>query len=145
MPILYAPWFQFPIDDRRRTGLLFPTFGESSKTGFDVRQPVYFNLAPNYDATLTPRYMSERGLQLDADGRYLLRRSEGRVGYEVLEDRELDDETRAYTELEPGLRGTLHEPSWSPNDALRARIRVTASSSRREVIIPFSTPAFIKP
>ncbi|MFC4251066.1 LPS-assembly protein LptD [Sinimarinibacterium flocculans] len=100
VPILYAPWFQFPIDDRRRTGLLFPTFGESSKTGFDVRQPVYFNLAPNYDATLTPRYMSERGLQLDADGRYLLRRSEGRVGYEVLEDRELDDETRAYTELE---------------------------------------------
>ncbi len=100
VPILYAPWFQFPIDDRRRTGLLYPTIGNSDKTGFDVRQPVYFNLAPNYDATLTPRYMSERGVQLDAEGRYLLRNAEGRIGYEVLEDREFNDETRSYTELE---------------------------------------------
>jgi LPS-assembly protein len=100
VPILYAPWFQFPIDDRRRTGLLFPTIGESDRTGFDIRQPVYFNLAPNYDATITPRYMSERGVQLDTEGRYLLRRAEGRVGYEVLQDREFNDETRSYTELE---------------------------------------------
>jgi LPS-assembly protein len=100
VPILYAPWFQFPIDDRRRTGLLFPTIGESDRTGFDIRQPVYFNLAPNYDATITPRYMSERGVQLDTEGRYLLRRAEGRVGYEILEDREFDDRTRRYAELE---------------------------------------------
>ncbi len=100
VPILYAPWFQFPIDDRRRSGLLFPTFGESDKTGWDVRVPVYFNLAPNYDATLTPRYMSNRGPQLDAEGRYLLRRAEGRLGYEYLNDDALDGERRTYAELQ---------------------------------------------
>ncbi|MES0872697.1 LPS-assembly protein LptD [Sinimarinibacterium thermocellulolyticum] len=100
VPILYAPWFQFPIDDRRRSGLLFPTVGNSDNTGLDVRQPLYLNLAPNYDATLTPRYMSDRGVQIDADARYLLRHAEGRVGYEVLEDRAFDDDTRVYTEFE---------------------------------------------
>ncbi|MEW6166383.1 MAG: LPS assembly protein LptD [Pseudomonadota bacterium] len=100
VPILYAPWFQFPIDDRRRTGLLFPTIGESDKTGWDLRVPVYLNLAPNYDATLMPRYMSDRGLQLDAEGRYLLRRAEGRLGYEYLADDELTGERRTYAELE---------------------------------------------
>lgn len=105
VPILYAPWFQFPIDDRRRTGLLFPTVGESDKTGLDFRVPVYFNLAPNYDAMLTPRYMSDRGVQLDTEGRYLLERAEGRLGYEYLGDDRVTGERRTYSELEH--RGVL--------------------------------------
>ncbi len=83
-PVLYLPYFQFPIDDRRRTGLLFPTFGQSDNTGFDLRWPVYLNLAPNYDATVTPRIMSSRGLQLITDARYLMRRGTGTVLYETL-------------------------------------------------------------
>lgn len=100
VPILYAPWFQFPIDDRRRTGLLFPTFGTSDRTGLDIQQPVYINIAPNYDATLTPRYMADRGLQMDAEGRYLLRQAEGSIGFEYLKDQALDDEKRTYAELQ---------------------------------------------
>ena len=61
VPVMYVPWFMFPIDERRRTGLLFPSFSKSDRNGFDYRQPIYLNLAPNYDATLHPRYMSERG------------------------------------------------------------------------------------
>ncbi|SFF38863.1 LPS assembly outer membrane protein LptD (organic solvent tolerance protein OstA) [Fontimonas thermophila] len=99
VPILYAPWFQFPIDDRRRTGLLFPTVGRSDKTGWDLRVPVYFNLAPNYDATLAPRLMSDRGTQIDAEGRYLLRSAEGRLGYEFLGNDRITGERRTYTEL----------------------------------------------
>jgi len=88
VPILYMPWFQFPIDDRRRTGVLFPTIGDSDNTGFDARLPVYLNLAPNYDAQLTPRYMSDRGTQLGTEGRYLFHRNTGRLVYEYLDEDE---------------------------------------------------------
>ncbi len=100
VPILYAPWFQFPIDDRRRTGLLAPTIGNSDRTGWDLQQPIYVNLAPNYDATLTPRYMSERGLQLTTAGRYLLPRAEGTLAYEYLGDDKETRERRDYFSLE---------------------------------------------
>jgi LPS-assembly protein len=71
MPVLYFPWVKFPIDDRRHTGVLFPSISDSGRNGFDWRQPIYLNLAPNYDATLTPRVMSKRGYQLGAEFRYL--------------------------------------------------------------------------
>ena len=71
VPVLYSPWFMFPVDDRRMTGLLFPTIGYSSDIGFDYTQPIYFNLAPNYDATYTPRWMEKRGLMHQLEFRYL--------------------------------------------------------------------------
>src|SRR4249919_876773 len=71
IPVLYVPWFEFPIDERRHTGLLFPSASSSSRNGFDYKQPIYLNLAPNYDATLYPRIMSSRGTQLGAEFRYL--------------------------------------------------------------------------
>jgi LPS-assembly protein len=87
VPVIYLPYFQFPIDDRRRTGLLYPTIGTFSGAGVDMRWPVYINLAPNYDATVTPRYMAERGLQSGVDFRYLLEKGEGSMRYEYLDDR----------------------------------------------------------
>ena len=97
VPVLYVPWFTFPIDNRRRTGLLYPTIGSSSRNGFDWRQPIYFNLAPNYDLTLTPRFMSQRGLQLGTEFRYLLPRGRGNLQFtylpsDKLTDRERDEE-----------------------------------------------------
>lgn len=71
VPILYLPYFSFPIDDRRRSGFLYPSFSISSDNGVELGVPYYFNLAPNYDATLTPRLFSERGLQLEGEFRYL--------------------------------------------------------------------------
>lgn len=86
VPILYLPYLQFPIDDRRRTGFLFPTAGQNSQSGFDFRWPVYFNLAPNYDATVTPRLMTDRGIQIGAAFRYLLPHSEGAASIDYLDD-----------------------------------------------------------
>ncbi|HUP91079.1 MAG TPA: LPS assembly protein LptD [Solimonas sp.] len=100
VPILYAPYFQFPIDNRRRTGLLFPTLGDSGKTGLDFRQPVYVNIAPNYDATLTPRYMSSRGLQLNSVLRYLRPHGEGEAGYEFLGKDRVTSERRTLARFE---------------------------------------------
>ncbi|MFT3761854.1 MAG: LPS assembly protein LptD [Pseudoxanthomonas sp.] len=77
VPVLYMPWIKFPIDDQRHTGLLYPQISLSSRNGFDWRQPIYLNLAPNYDATLTPRYMSDRGTELGAEFRYLYKGGKG--------------------------------------------------------------------
>ena len=95
VPVLYVPWFSFPIDNRRRTGLLYPAIGSSSRNGFDWRQPIYFNLAPNYDLTLTPRFMSKRGLQLDTDFRYLLPHGRGELEFTYLPSDKLADRGRA--------------------------------------------------
>ncbi|MEO8747515.1 MAG: LPS assembly protein LptD [Rhodanobacter sp.] len=71
VPILYLPYFSFPTDQRRKSGFLSPTIGNNSRSGFEVSTPYYLNLAPNYDATLDPRYYSERGSLLAGEFRYL--------------------------------------------------------------------------
>jgi LPS-assembly protein len=96
VPILYVPWFQFPIDDRRRTGILFPAAGDSDNTGVDLRVPLYLNLAPNYDAQITPRYMAERGTMVGTEARYLSPRDTAQASYEVLGSDERTGERRSY-------------------------------------------------
>jgi LPS-assembly protein len=91
VPILYAPWLTFPIDARRKSGFLTPQFSQRDRVGLDISAPYYFNLAPNYDLTLEPRYMALRGLQLNTDFRYLTPRSEGQIELDYLNnDREAD-------------------------------------------------------
>jgi LPS-assembly protein len=70
-PIFYAPWLEFPLSNERKSGFLVPTAGSSNARGIEFAAPYYFNLAPNYDATVTPRFMSKRGLQLGGQFRYL--------------------------------------------------------------------------
>jgi LPS-assembly protein len=77
VPILYAPWLTFPVGDQRKSGLLFPSIGSSNKTGTQIAVPWYWNIAPNYDATITSRYFWSRGLRLDPEFRYLTERSRG--------------------------------------------------------------------
>ena len=61
VPVFYTPYLKFPVSDERVSGFLFPSFAYSDDDGLDVSLPYYFNLAPNYDATLIPRYISDRG------------------------------------------------------------------------------------
>ncbi len=70
-PILPLPYLRFPIGADRLSGFLFPTLSSSDKLGYGVEVPYYFNLAPNRDATLTPKYYSKRGFQLESEYRYL--------------------------------------------------------------------------
>lgn len=70
-PVFYAPWMRFPLDDRRQTGLLFPTVSSDSRGGPDIGIPLYLNLAPNYDLLYTPRYIAQRGFNHEFQGRYL--------------------------------------------------------------------------
>ncbi|HEY4090263.1 MAG TPA: LPS assembly protein LptD [Luteibacter sp.] len=84
VPFMYLPYFSFPLDDRRKSGFLYPTFGSSSHSGTYLSLPYYLNLAPNYDATLSPRYYTDRGAMLGAEFRYLLPKSNGRVYFEYM-------------------------------------------------------------
>ena len=71
VPILYAPYLSFPIGDARKSGLLTPEIGSAGRSGNEIRLPYYFNIAPHYDATVTPRLLTSRGLQLETQFRYL--------------------------------------------------------------------------
>ena len=93
VPFLYVPYATFPIDDRRKSGLLFPSVGRSDRSGTDIAVPYYFNIAPNMDATFTPRIMSKRGLLLGGEFRYLQEQHAGQVRAEILpDDREVADD-----------------------------------------------------
>jgi LPS-assembly protein len=79
VPIFYTPYISFPLGDERKSGLLFPSFGHSGSNGFELEVPYYFNLAPNYDLTLTPGLLSARGVQLAEQFRFLTANSRGQV------------------------------------------------------------------
>ena len=71
VPILAFPTFSFPLSDKRKSGFLPPTFGLGSVNGFELRQPYYFDIAPNRDATFSPAILSKRGIDLAGEFRYL--------------------------------------------------------------------------
>ena len=95
IPVFYTPYIYFPIDDRRQSGFLAPSFSSSSDNGFTLSTPYYFNLAPNYDATLYPTYMAKRGLLMEGEFRYLTKGSEGQVGAAYLDDQEDERELQS--------------------------------------------------
>ncbi|KAB7628003.1 LPS-assembly protein LptD [Stenotrophomonas rhizophila] len=99
VPVLWAPYFKFPIDDRRQTGLLYPQIGLSGRNGFDYTQPIYLNLAPNFDDTLMPRYMSKRGFMLDNEFRYLYDGGRGELMTAYLPNDKLRDKDRGRVEF----------------------------------------------
>ncbi|WP_252732153.1 LPS-assembly protein LptD [Paraglaciecola arctica] len=97
VPVLYLPYFSFPINDERQSGILYPNIASNSSTGISLEQPIYWNIAPNYDLTFSPRLMSERGVQLKTEFRYLTEKHAGQANIEyLLDDLELSDDTERY-------------------------------------------------
>ncbi len=94
IPILYAPYLSFPIGDARKSGVLAPEFGSAGRSGRAVSVPYYWNIAPNYDATFTPRLLSDRGLQLKTEFRYLTERHNGTLQVDYLPDDSLINSDR---------------------------------------------------
>ena len=138
VPLFYMPWVEFPLAGQRQSGLLAPTVGQSNKTGFDFTQPYYWNIAPNYDATFTPRYMSRRGLQLGAEFRYLQPAYAGEVRSEWLANDNVRGGSRAAFSMRHSQRLA---PAWSASlianrisdkeyfEDLSSRIAVTSQSN----------------
>ncbi|MGY3308861.1 LPS-assembly protein [Pantoea ananatis] len=93
VPVFYSPYLQLPLGDRRRSGFLIPNAKYGSSNGFEFIQPYYWNIAPQADATITPHYMSKRGLQLQNEFRYLTQAGSGLVEFDYLaSDKQYDND-----------------------------------------------------
>ena len=95
VPVLWTPYMTFPLDDRRKSGLLVPKFGYTEETGVDISAPYYWNIAPDKDATIVPRFMTERGVMLGGEFRYKNRGNHGELTGEYLpSDNKFNNEDR---------------------------------------------------
>ena len=94
LPVLGSPYAFFPVGTDRQSGLLTPTLAMSSDLGFDYAQPIYWNIAPNYDYTFTPRIMSKRGIMLGNEFRFLTANMGGTINYDWMPDDKHYDESR---------------------------------------------------
>ena len=86
VPIIGTPYISFPLSDARKSGFLPPSFGTSSRGGLEIMTPYYFNIAPNRDFTLSPRYIARRGLMIGGEARYLDYDYSGETKFEYLGD-----------------------------------------------------------
>ncbi|MFY9261979.1 MAG: LPS-assembly protein LptD [Gallionella sp.] len=99
VPLLYSPWMDFPLNDQRKSGFLAPIFGGTSKGGTEITLPYYWNIAPNYDATFSPRIISKRGVLFNNEFRYLAPRFSSEVRLDVLPNDAMANRTRARVSL----------------------------------------------
>lgn len=86
VPVFYLPYITFPIDERRRSGVLAPDISNSRDNGIDLTVPYYLNLAEHYDATLRPRWIQQRGLMVGSEFRYLGASSYSEFNADLLPD-----------------------------------------------------------
>ena len=107
IPIIYLPYLSFPINDQRKTGLLVPNLGRSSKRGLEISLPYYWNLAPNIDLTTTPTLMAKRGVQLSAELRFLTAIQGGITQIDYLPNDDIYKKDRTYI----SHRQTINLPS----------------------------------
>jgi LPS-assembly protein len=140
-PILYTPWVEFPLSNQRKSGFLTPTAGSSGNRGFEFALPYYWNLAPNYDATLTPRLMTKRGVQLNGQFRYLGNDPSpmaGETDLAVLPDDRVTNTTRWLVatrhsqQIAPGLAGYWNVNAVSDDTYfadLADRVQVTSQTT----------------
>lgn len=92
VPVFYFPWFRFPINDQRMSGILAPTVAFSETDGTSLALPVYWNQAENIDMTITPIWYNDRGLQLNTENRYLFKHHQGQLLLSGLDDREFNED-----------------------------------------------------
>jgi LPS-assembly protein len=137
-PILYSPWLSFSLNHQRKSGLLPPTFGTTSTGGIDFTQPWYWNIAPDKDATISPRLMSKRGVQVSGEFRYLEPTYNGEDHIEYLPDDRITGTNRsAYSIIHnqvfaPGFTGAINVNGASDDtyfSDLSSRLSVTSQTN----------------
>ncbi|MCW8926931.1 MAG: LPS assembly protein LptD, partial [Xanthomonadales bacterium] len=104
IPILYLPYMTFPIDDRRKTGFLYPALSSANDNGFEIGIPFYWNIAPNQDATIQPRYFTDRGAMITAQYRFMSRRTGGSLDFDWLPSDKKTRELRYHYRFGHGAR-----------------------------------------
>ncbi|RKQ39949.1 LPS assembly protein LptD [Enterobacter sp. R1(2018)] len=100
VPVFYSPYLQLPIGDKRRSGFLIPNAKYSTTNYFEFSLPYYWNIAPNFDATITPHYIDKRGgIQWQNEFRYLTQAGAGLMEFDYLPS---DDEYKNESGVQPG-------------------------------------------
>ena len=99
VPILYMPWMNFSLTNKRQSGFLGPIFGSTARSGSEVSLPYYWNIAPNRDATIEPRAMAKRGLMVKNEFRYLDTNYAGEAHLDILPNDTLTNSTRLRSSL----------------------------------------------
>ena len=84
IPVFYTPYISFPLSDARKSGFLVPSYGNTTRHGFEFSTPYYWNIRPEMDATLTPRFLTESGVMAMGEYRYLRESGDGIVNAEYL-------------------------------------------------------------
>lgn len=136
VPFLYTPWMDFPLDNQRRSGFLTPSFGSSGKNGAEFSLPYYWNIAPGQDATLTPRILGRRGMQVSGEYRYLDPMYMGQTRAEFLPNDSLADRSRYalsvlhMQNLGAGWAGSLNLQKASDDNYFRDLTTTLASTSQ---------------
>ncbi|MEW7312270.1 LPS assembly protein LptD [Buttiauxella gaviniae] len=102
VPVFYSPYLQLPIGDKRRSGFLIPNAKYSTNNGLEFTLPYYWNIAPNFDATITPHYMEQRGTQWQNEFRYLTKAGAGIMEFDyMLSDDQYKDDQKALNPQNP--------------------------------------------
>ncbi len=115
VPILAAPVLSFPLTDDRKSGWLPPSFNLDNRSGLEVSVPYYWNIAPNRDATITPRIVTRRGLGAAGEFRYLERSFSGQLNLDLLPNDRVADRSRHSLSF-------LHDGTVGPGIRYLARI-----------------------
>ncbi len=138
MRVIASPSFDFSLNNERKSGFLPPSIGTTGKSGPEVAVPYYLNLAPNYDLTLTPRYMEKRGLQIAEEFRYLQKNYNGEFKAEYLPQDLAADRSRSAMSLvhnynrDGSLLGGLNLNKVSDDNYFRdlaTRINITSQAT----------------
>lgn len=109
VPVFWLPYINFPLSDKRKSGFLTPTIGTSNERGLDIEVPYYIDIAPNMDATVAPRRISNHGTMFKGEYRYMGRRFKSDLNVEYLPGDKIADEDRSYVRLK-------HEQRYGEND-----------------------------
>jgi len=95
IPVVYTPFFVFPLKRKRQSGFLMPEFGDSDRKGAEYIQPYFWAINESSDATFYEHFMSRRGNKIGFEYRYVLdKESKGTLMYDFLNDKKIDDGTK---------------------------------------------------
>ena len=84
VPVFYTPYWQHSL--RRKSGFLLPDFASSRSRGTEYALPYFWAPSKNWDATITPRWMTARGLMGEVELRHVSAQGSEKIQWAGLRD-----------------------------------------------------------
>lgn len=112
VPLLYLPLIYFPIDDKRQSGLLYPSINFDNDNGLSYSQPIYWNIASHFDVTVSPKWIQERGVGWDLETRWLTDNSLSQLNGSYLMDDKGGHQSQEFSGEDRWLLNAVHQGQW---------------------------------